>query len=110
MITNRRDYIKDKLFLTEAELDEVLVDKDSESLFAIYMTALNFNDYGFSVFTDHNFNMHTKLFNRREVDGCYCLYDVLLRKPFLLRKDGDLFRFIKGAIISSRGLREGELL
>ena len=107
---NRVSYISDKLLLTEEELDEVLSSKSSKSVFAIYMTAINFDDYGHNIFIEHGMNMHTTLPDGIRVSGCRCLYDVLLRNPFRFREEGDLFSFIKNSLILSRGLKEGELL
>ena len=106
----RISYIKDKLLLTDEELDEILLDKSSKSMFAIYMTAINFDDYGHNIFVEHGINMHTTLPDDREVGDCKCLYDVLLRNPFRLREDGNLFSFIRNGLIVSRDLKEGELL
>ena len=106
----RVSYIRDKLLLTDEELDEILLNKSSKSMFAIYMTTINFDDYGHNIFTEHGMNMHTRLPDDREVSDCKCLYDVLLRNPFRLREDSNLFSFIKGALISNRDLKEGELL
>lgn len=106
----RVSYIGDKLLLSDEELDKILSNKSSKSVFAIYMTAINFNDYGHSIFTEHGMNMHTRLPDGREVSDCKCLYDVLLRNPFRLREDGNLFSFIKNNLILNRDLKEGELL
>ena len=106
----RVGYIKDKLLLTDEELDKILLDKSSKSVFAIYMTAINFDDYGHDIFVEHGMNMHTTLPDDREVSDCKCLYDVLLRNPFRLREDGNLFSFIRNGLIVSRDLKEGELL
>ena len=110
MIVNRLEYIKKKLLLTNKELKEVATGKNITSVFAVYMAALNFDDYGYHIFKEHNMNMHTALPNNREVDGCKCLYDVLLRKPFRHREEGDLFSFIRNSLILNRELKEGELL
>ena len=107
---NRVSYISDKLLLTEEELDEVLSSKSSKSVFAIYMTAINFDDYGHNIFIEHGMNMYTKLPDDTRVSGCKCLYDVLLRNPFRLREDGDLFSFIGNSLILNKDLKEGELL
>lgn len=106
----RVSYIRDKLLLTDEELDEVLSSKSSKSVFGIYMTAINFDDYGYNIFNEHGMNMHTRLPDDREVSDCKCLYDVLLRNPFRLREDGNLFSFIRNGLIVSRDLKEGELL
>lgn len=106
----RVSYIKDKLLLTDEELDEILSNKSSKSVFGIYMTAINFDDYGHNIFTEHGMNMHTTLPDDREISDCKCLYDVLLRNPFRLREDGNLFSFIRNSLILSRDLKEGELL
>ena len=106
----RVSYIKDKLLLTDEELDEILLNKSSKSMFAIYMTAINFKDYGHNIFIEHGMNMHTRLPDNREVSDCKCLYDILLRNPFRLREDGNLFSFIRNSLILSRDLKEGELL
>lgn len=106
----RVSYIKDKLLLTDEELDEILLNKSSKSVFAIYMTAINFDDYGYNIFIEYGMNMHTTLPDDREVSDCKCLYDVLLRNPFRLREDGNLFSFIRNGLIVSRDLKEGELL
>lgn len=106
----RVSYIRDKLLLTNEELDEILLNKSSKSMFAVYMTAINFDDYGYNIFIEHDMNMHTRLPDDREVSGCKCLYDVLLRNPFRLREDGNLFSFIRNGLIVSRDLKEGELL
>ena len=106
----RVSYIKDKLLLIDEELDEILLDKSSKSMFAIYMTAINFDDYGHNIFVEHGMNMHTTLPDDREVGDCKCLYDVLLRNPFRLREDGNLFSFIRNSLIISRDLKDGELL
>lgn len=79
-------------------------------MFALYMAARNFEDYGFHIFKEHNMSMHTTLPNNREVSDCKCLYDVLLRTPFRHREDGDLFSFIGNSLILNRELKEGELL
>ena len=106
----RVSYIKGKLLLTDEELDEVLMSKSSESVFGIYMTTINFDDYGHNIFIEHGMSMHTTLPDDREVGDCKCLYDVLLRNPFRLREDGNLFSFIRNGLILSRDLKEGELL
>ena len=106
----RVSYIKDKLLLTDEELNEVLLNKSSKSMFAIYMTAINFGDCGHNIFIEHGMNMHTRLPDDREVSDCKCLYDVLLRNPFRLREDGNLFSFIRNSLILNRDLKEGELL
>lgn len=106
----RVSYIRDKLLLTNEELDEILLNKSSKSMFAVYMTAINFDDYGYNIFKEHGMNMHTRLPDDREVSDCKCLYDVLLRNPFRLREDGNLFSFIRNGLIVSRDLKEGELL
>lgn len=107
---NRFDYIKRSLLLSDKELEEVIKGKDNASIFALYMVAINFDDYGYHVFKEHEMDMHTILPNNRKVDGCRCLYDVLLRTPFSHRKDGDLFSFIRNSLILNRDLKEGELL
>ena len=107
---NRLDCIKRLLLLSDKELEDVINGKDSTSVFAIYMAALNFDDYGYHIFKEHNMNMHTTLPDNREVDGCKCLYDVLLRTPFRHREEGDLFSFIRNSLILNRELKEGELL
>ena len=106
----RVSYIKDKLLLTDEDLDEILLNKSSKSMFAIYVTAMNFDDYGHNIFIEHGMNMHTTLPDGIRVSGCKCLYDVLLRNPFRFREEEDLFSFIKNSLILSRGLKEGELL
>lgn len=106
----RVSYIKDKLLLSDEELDEVLSRKSSKSVFSIYMTAINFDDYGHNIFIEYGMNMHTTLPNNREVDDCKCLYDVILRNPFNLLEDGNLFSFFRNSLILSRDLKEGELL
>lgn len=106
----RVSYIGDKLLLTDEELDKILLNKSSKSVFAIHMTAINFNDYGHSIFKEYGMNMRTRLPDDREVGDCKCLYDVLLRNPFRLREDGNLFSFIRNSLIVSRDLKEGELL
>lgn len=106
----RVSYIKDKLLLTDEELDEILLNKSSKSVFGIYMTVINFDDCGHNIFVEHGMNMHTRLPDDREVSGCKCLYDVLSRNPFRLREDGNLFSFIRNGLIVSRDLKEGELL
>ena len=106
----RVSYIRDKLLLTDKELDEILSSKSSKSMFAMYMTAINFDDYGHNIFVEHGMNMHTRLPDDREVGGCKCLYEVLLRNPFRLREDDNLFSFIRNSLIVSRDLKEGELL
>lgn len=97
-------------FLTEEELGKLLEGNDNQAKFALYMAARNFNDYGYYIFKEHDFNMFTNLPNDREVNGCKNLYDVLIRKPFLMKEDGELFMFITGSIVSHRELKEGELL
>lgn len=107
---NKLYFMKRVLLLTNKEMEEIIHNKDSSSLFAIYMVAINFDDYGYHIFKEHNMNMHTRLPDGREVDGCKCLYDVLLRNPFRHIEDGDLFSFIRNSLILNRDLKEGELL
>lgn len=107
---NRLDYIKRVLLLSDEELEEVTRDKDNTSIFALYMAAINFDDYGYHIFKEHNMNMYTRLPDDRKVGDCSCLYDVLLRNPFRHREDGDLFSFIRNSLILNRYLKEGELL
>lgn len=107
---NMVSYIKDKLLLTDEELDEILISKSSKRVFAIYMVAVNFDDYGHNLFVEHGMDMHTTLPNSREVSDCKCLYDILLKNPFKLREDVNLFSFIRNSLILSRDLKEGELL
>lgn len=106
---NRLDFIKDKFFLSDDELDEILHGKDNDSIFALYITAVNFHDYGYYIFLEHKMDMHSKLPNGRKVDGSDCLYQVLLRTPFL-RTNSDLFNFIRNVLVLNRNLKEGELL
>lgn len=106
----RVSYIKDKLLLTDEDLDEILSNKSSKSVFAIYMISINFDDYGHNIFIEYGMNMNTTLPNNKEVSDCKCLYDVLLRNPFNLLEDGNLFSFIRNSIILSRDLKEEELL
>lgn len=107
---NRLDCIKRLLLLSDKELEDVINGKDNTSIFATYMAARNFEDYGYHIFKEHNMDMHTALPYGREVDGCKCLYDVLLRVPFRHREEGDLFSFIRNSLILNRGLKDGELL
>ena len=107
---NKLYFMKRLLLLTDKELEEIIHNKDSSSLFAIYISARNFEDYGYHIFKEHNMNMHTKLPNDRKVDDCSCLYEVLLRNPFRHIEDGDLFSFIRNRLILNRDLKEGELL
>ena len=112
---NRLEFIKKVLILSDKELEEVIRGKDSTSIFVTYMAARNFEDYGYHIFKEHNMDMHTRLPNNRKVDGCSCLYDVLLRNPFRYIEDKDLFSFIRNSLILNRdlkdvGLKEGELL
>lgn len=107
---NGSDKIKHLLGLTEDEIIEILGGKDDQSIFAVYMAGLNFYDYGYHIFKEHDMNMRTELPANREVDGCSCLYQVLLRTPFRMREDGGLFAFIRNSIILNRNLKEGELL
>jgi len=107
---NRLEYIKKVLLLSDKQLERVIAGKDSNSVFAVYMAALNFDDYGYHIFKEHNMDMHTRLPNDGKVDGCKCLYDVLLRIPFRHREEGDLFSFIRNSLILNRELKDGELL
>lgn len=107
---DRLDFVKRVLLLPDKGLEEITTGKDSSSVFAVYMAAVNFDDYGHHIFKEHDMNMHTRLPDDRDVDGFRCLYDVLLRTPFSHRKDGDLFSFIRNNLILNRDLKEGELL
>lgn len=107
---SKKEIIKRLLNISEEEILEVLNGKDDISVFAVYIAAINFHDYGYHIFLEHNFTIKTTLPKDRVVNNCNCLYDVLMRNPFRMREDGDLFGFIKNSIILNRNLKDGELL
>jgi hypothetical protein len=105
-----RSQLLDNFMISEDELDRILEGKDQDSVFPLYMTSLNFKDCGKSIFELHGLDMSTKMRFRSSVDGCSCLYDVLMCSPFEKRKHGELFGFIKNNLVLNRELKDGELL
>lgn len=81
-----------KIFnITDAELDSLLVGKDQQSQFILYMAALDHSDSSMYMFKQLGYNLHT---TTRNIRGYTSPFQVLLENNVFDRDKKQLFHFL----------------